>query len=327
MVDRIYTGSLPMLVRKQSSKKIRIMYQSGQALLIVLLVMAVALSVVLSSVSRSVSDISITEVEESSSRAFSAAEAGIEEALLSPPSGGVGTYTVGDATAEVIVGPQDVTGGGYRYPEKLENGDEAIIWFVDHDNDEKMYCSSGNCATPTQINKLCWGDTSIDYSITPIPAIQITVYYDYTVAGPSWTTGDFSNVKIETKGFDPDGTRRTTNGFSPASEAPGQGCQIGQAFYNYEMSSLGFDSFDFDDACDGQVGCLIMAKIRMLYNNQPEGIAFQIPSMQTPQGIDYDSTGVLGETQRKVEVFKSFAEPLEIFTGAMFSSGSLEKIN
>jgi Tfp pilus assembly protein PilX len=63
--------------------------QNGQALLIVLLGMAVVLTLVLSIVSRSVTDVSITKRDEESLRAFSAAEAGVEQALL------VGTGTSG----------------------------------------------------------------------------------------------------------------------------------------------------------------------------------------------------------------------------------------
>ena len=54
----------------------------GQALLIVLLTLSVVLTIVLSIVSRSITDISITSLEEDSQRAFNAAEAGVEQALL-----------------------------------------------------------------------------------------------------------------------------------------------------------------------------------------------------------------------------------------------------
>ena len=78
----------------------------GQVALIALLIMIVLLTVGLAVVSRSVTDIRISKESEESARAFSAAEAGIEEALKenlatwSPPPGGVG---VGDLTAQVTV--------------------------------------------------------------------------------------------------------------------------------------------------------------------------------------------------------------------------------
>ena len=69
---------------------------SGQAVLLVILGMAVVLTIVLSVVSRSVTDVSVTKVEEDSSKAFSAAEAGIEKLLIGGSSftegnlGGIG---------------------------------------------------------------------------------------------------------------------------------------------------------------------------------------------------------------------------------------------
>jgi len=56
--------------------------QKGQAVLIVLLSLSVVLIVVMFVVSRSITDISLSTKEENSLRAFSAAEAGIERALV-----------------------------------------------------------------------------------------------------------------------------------------------------------------------------------------------------------------------------------------------------
>jgi len=61
---------------------------SGQALLIILLVLSVALTTGLALVARTITDISISEKETASSKAFEAAEAGIEEALKAIEAGG-----------------------------------------------------------------------------------------------------------------------------------------------------------------------------------------------------------------------------------------------
>jgi len=58
-------------------------FQRGQAALIALLVLTVATTIGLSLIARSTTDVSITRTQEESSRAFSAAEAGIELALKS----------------------------------------------------------------------------------------------------------------------------------------------------------------------------------------------------------------------------------------------------
>jgi len=54
---------------------------SGQAVLLVVLTLAVVLTLVLSVISRTITDVKITTVEGDSLRAFSAAEAGIERHL------------------------------------------------------------------------------------------------------------------------------------------------------------------------------------------------------------------------------------------------------
>lgn len=79
---------------------------SGQVALVALLVMTVLLTVGLAAATRSITDIRISTETEESARAFSAAEAGIEDALRqdlstwTPPPGGI---TVGDLTADVSV--------------------------------------------------------------------------------------------------------------------------------------------------------------------------------------------------------------------------------
>lgn len=77
-------------------------HSSGQAVLIVLLVVAVALGFALSIISQSVTDVRISKQEQESARAFNAAEAGIEEALKSIAVG-VGSITVDDIEVDYTV--------------------------------------------------------------------------------------------------------------------------------------------------------------------------------------------------------------------------------
>jgi hypothetical protein len=64
--------------------------EKGQAVLLVLLVIAIALGFGLSIISQSVSDVRISKQEQEASRAFNAAEAGIEEALKDIAGAGIG---------------------------------------------------------------------------------------------------------------------------------------------------------------------------------------------------------------------------------------------
>jgi Tfp pilus assembly protein PilX len=91
-------------------------YQSGQALLLVLLSMAVVLTIVLSVLSRTITDITVTTKEEEALRAFAAAEAGIERALII--GNNTGNFEDGASFAATIsnFGSQV---SEYAYPEKL----------------------------------------------------------------------------------------------------------------------------------------------------------------------------------------------------------------
>jgi type II secretory pathway pseudopilin PulG len=103
---------------------------SGQIILAVLLVMAVILTVGLAALSRSVTDIRISKETEESARAFSAAEAGIEEALnqdLSVWSGG--DVTVGDLTASVTVDTKNT------FQTRIERNETAEVNLLDYEGD------------------------------------------------------------------------------------------------------------------------------------------------------------------------------------------------
>jgi len=91
-------------------------YQQGQAVLIVLLVAALALGFGLSIISRSTTDVKISEQEDQASRAFNAAEAGIEDALGSLSSLVIGddyNLTVDDVRVTYSVNGEDFLEGVY----------------------------------------------------------------------------------------------------------------------------------------------------------------------------------------------------------------------
>lgn len=96
----------------------------GQIALVALLVMVVLLTVGLAVVSRSVTDIRISKETAESARAFSAAEAGIEEALKhdlavwTPPDEGV---SVGELTAKVTVAKTA------SFEKKIEKDETSLV--------------------------------------------------------------------------------------------------------------------------------------------------------------------------------------------------------
>lgn len=86
--------------------------QSGQIALVILLIMVVILTIGLSLAARSITDIRISQDEKEAVRAFSAAEAGIEEALrqdLSIWSGGSVSVGVGISANVTVASVYDIT--------------------------------------------------------------------------------------------------------------------------------------------------------------------------------------------------------------------------
>ena len=89
-------------------------YERGQALLIVILVMTVALTVGLSVATRTINNVRTTVEEESSQRAFSAAEAGLEQSMQSnsASSGNFTNNTTYTATIATLAGQDIILNNG-----------------------------------------------------------------------------------------------------------------------------------------------------------------------------------------------------------------------
>ena len=181
--------------------------QSGQTLLLVLLSMAVILTIVLSILSRSITDITITSKEEEALRAFSAAEAGIEKALL---TGVFAPGTFEGSSYSGSISNLAESQASLTYPEELVSGDSGTIWFIDHDSETgELTCLTGNCFTGSSM-KVCWGKEGTVSNSPTTPALEVSILYD-TTPTPS---GNYSDVKIKRLALDPNSGRTGTNKFS-----------------------------------------------------------------------------------------------------------------
>ena len=108
-------------------------FQRGQVALIALLVMLVVGTIALSVASRSITDVSITKQEEEKIRAFSAAEAGIEDLLtqgLASLDIGTGQSPSEDFPIDYEYGVEEIGGGGdgFVFPDPLVNGETVQVW-------------------------------------------------------------------------------------------------------------------------------------------------------------------------------------------------------
>lgn len=289
--------------------------ESGQALLLVLLSMAVVLTIVLYILSRSITDVAVTTSDEASLRAFSAAEAGVERALV---IGSVGSTSIGDAS--FTVNAIDFAAGSkeFSYPVTLNSGDTATLWFVGHDAATgSLICDATNpCFSGSKV-KVCWGSLGTSSGSGTTPAIEMSFVY-------AATPGDYSTLNVARAVVDPYAGRRSVNSFA----SPDAGtCQIGGESYEFQktldLSTLGVTSAGSDNG-------LQFATLRMLYNSdaaQKIGFSVDFPGndLLPSQGTMVESTGTSGQSTRRVEVFQGWGEVPAIFGSVFFGQNGVTK--
>lgn len=156
----------------------------GQIILVIILIMATALGVGLAVVQRSLSDISTSTKVEESSRAFSAAEAGIERALRTQSSGSL-DLGLGQASVSVTSDLPEAN-RALEYPPQSKE-EIAQVWLTPNYTNSNFDLYFGAAATADK------------------PAVEVTVV---TLSG-----GNYGFTK---KFFDADSSRATTNGFTTA---------------------------------------------------------------------------------------------------------------
>ena len=171
------------------NKKKFLREQKGQAVLVVLLIMAAVGTIALSVASRSVVDVSLTKQEEEKIRAFSAAEAGIENLLSQGLAGNLGTGKTSPAGLPVdyVYDVEEVGGGtgGYELEEALQDGEVIQV---------PLNGSAGEV-------KICWGKSGEDPS-----AVEISV---------------FETAGVERYAYNSSGIADTSNGFVTVSAGDG----------------------------------------------------------------------------------------------------------
>jgi len=286
---------------------------SGQALLIVLLSLSVVLIVALYIVSRSITDISISNKEEDSLRAFSAAEAGIERALVI----GEGlSSSVGDASFSTSVSNFAQGSSSVVYPLSLASGEVSTIWFAGHNDDGTLGCNDEACFTGDTV-KICWGSKSYASDSDTTPAIEASFVY-------LSTPGNYSSARIARAVYDPNASRRLSNHFDASD---GTGCDInGEKFGFYKTLDLS----DIGIANSTVANALQYVQLRILYNtdeNHKVGMDVGYPgnSVLPGQGIKVDSLGSYAQSNRKIEVYQLHPDIPAVFQNAIFSLNSIVK--
>ena len=268
--------------------------QSGQVLLFTLLALAVVTTIGLAIIGRTSTDVSISNRIEESARAFSAAEAGIERALL---EGEDITTTV--LTPGVNYTVNVTTQGGiglFQFPNKSSLGAVETLWLTDHDSTTgQLDLNPDNDFQGASLD-ICWTNE------TTVPALSASVYY--------LTAGEYRTYRSV---WDPSGRIQNATG---STTTPGAGCNVSGAtnLYAATLSLAGFPGSD----------TLLALRLQPLFS---ETQVYINPSDVLPlQGKKVESIGetATGVT-RKIVAFAEYRTPPVIFDSVIYTSGSLVK--
>lgn len=278
------------------SKKVT---QSGQMLLITILVLTIATTIGLSLIGRSTLDVSMTNQLEDSSRAFSAAEAGVEQALHT----GLGTgspqvLTAGSGiTYDVSVGVVGGATGVYQIARKTPRGVTETLWLVNH-NDDGTIDETSSYRTNTL--NLCWSQELV------VPALVGTVLYK---------EGVDSTYKVVKFAYDPDAASRANNFTSSVSDV--NGCGLG----NYYQVSVDFSALGISLSGVNQ-DTLLELRLRPEYADTTIAVDSGLTALPK-QGKLIQSVGKAASgVTRKVVVYQQYRTAGSIFDNVIFSQSS-----
>lgn len=284
-------------------------YEGGQVIVLLLLIMLVALSIGLALTQKSVSDVAISTQTEQSSRAFSAAEAGIEKALTGTVTSGSSFNLDNSAVATVATSallPLAGSGTGIEYP-PIGRETTAQFWFTDPNNSAVSYSSN--------LVDLYFGNKNTKDK----PAIEVKILME--------SSGKFVSKVYY---FDSDTSRTSTNNFTPVS-----GCLSvtlikgilgdGHEFYcRYRLGPI--PNVGGSGNCPSATCKLILARIRFLYSNETHKLALApVGSDFPPQVQIYNATGKAGQSEKQIQAFKVVDVVPPWFDFAVFSVDEIRK--
>lgn len=266
--------------------------QSGQILIITLLVLTVATTIALSVIGRSTSDEAISSQLEESARAFSAAEAGIEEALRSGQP--ATTILTSGPKYTVTVGSIGGAAGPFQFPRKTPVGTTETLWLVSHNADGTL-----DETTPLAMSgaTVCWS------SEATVPALSVIVLYK------SGSDGSYRTARMA---LDPDATRVVTNKFTSIGPS-GTHCGLPNYYQN---------QITFSDLGIGPADTLLALRIRPVYADTQVVVDPGVVTLPS-QGNRIESTGSTDAgVSRKVVVYQQYRSPETVFDASIISQSS-----
>lgn len=274
---------------------LRAKVRSGQALILILLVMAVSLTLGVSVASRSIATLKQVSFSAQSAQALAFAEAGTEEALK--------CLDDGSCAAPYDPAAADLTGDGtndfdYRI---TAIGGAVLDVFPPLSRDETIELSLSGYPSSTPVY-LSWVNTANAAELADPAAVEIAAIY--LEAG---------TYKILRYAYDPNAARAAENGFF----APFTGSfSVNGVTYRYRVSvSVPFTP--------------IALRVRPLYSATASTFVFSAEAGRSlpTTGSRIESSGFSGSVIRKIEVLRTNSSLSELFDFAIFSGSETSPLS
>lgn len=269
--------------------------QSGQILLISLLVLSVATTIALSLIGRTATDQNITNDLSESQQALAAAEAGVEMAVKTGVGSGGTQVLAPSISYTTTVTSLGSAVGPYLLPEKTQRNGIAVVWLVNHASDGSLTITPTYTASSLDV---CWNTD------TTIPALVVTVFYKKASDG---------SYRTVTQAFDPNSSRQSSNLFTLVG---GAGTNCGQS--GFYKATLNFPSLGITPSSD----TLLTLDLRPLYADAQFAVDSGVTILPL-QGTTVESSGFTGTgvTQKVIQV-NGFRTLPSVFDAAIFSQSA-----
>jgi len=276
-----------------------IVMKNGQALVAVLMALAVLVTVGLSVASRSVTEVGITTSQEESAKALEAAEAGLEKAVGGTITGGKETMSGGSVFVVTPV-PDPMPFKEYIIPYNIEEGETASV-------DMKGYTKD---LTDQRKITFCWGKKSSN----PVIALEVVMYYQKFD----------SQVRLGRRIYNPNpgvGTFPVNSYCSYTSNSELNGCPA-----NFRFACKAHYSDLMQPPLDGNDKPLFFRmRLYGTMPNEAEQVAISTQGRFVSQGSEFVSVGSAGSATQKIRGINMNYDVPSIFDAALFSGTGLEK--
>ncbi len=296
--------------------------QSGQVVIILLLVIVIALAIGLSISTRSLNEISTATKTEQSTRAYSAAEAGIEKGLQDLQSNITGSRSVSGLTNEADSQINTTPLLPTEYGQSIEYGVNGIgkdevaqFWLADPANNLSAYYNRDSF-------EIYFGNPGQTVSADN-PAVEVIVV--------TLVNGAYTSKRYYFDSYKSTSDSRGGNGFDKScsfvSSSPINTILSSSSTFYCRATVSGYKSSSSDVP--------VMARVRMLYSSPKQKVALkptlgcadinQVACMLPPQIRLISSVGSSGSVQRRLLLFKQDYVIPHFFDYVLFSASDITK--